>query len=59
MASLYKRVTKGEFKPIPRQYSDELRDIISRMLNIHPKDRISLRKYIPKKRASDFRLSRR
>ena len=28
MASLYKKVTKGDYKPIPRQYSDELRQVI-------------------------------
>ena len=42
MASLYKTVTKGEVKPIPRQYSDHLQHIISRMLTVRPKNRISL-----------------
>lgn len=42
MASLYKRVIKGEFKPIPRQYSDELREVTNCMLNVRPKERISL-----------------
>ena len=42
MASLYKRVVKGEFKPIPRQYSDDLRVIVERMLTVRPKDRVSL-----------------
>ena len=42
MASLYKTVTKGEFKNIPRQYSDQLGAIIGRMLTVRPKNRISL-----------------
>ena len=42
MASLYKRVIKGEIKPLPRQYSDELRVIVERMLTVRPKDRISI-----------------
>ena len=42
MASLYKRVTRGEYKSIPRQYSDDLRRIIHCMLTVRPKDRISL-----------------
>ena len=44
MASLYKRVTKGEYKSIPRQYSDELRKIIGSMLVVRPKDRTWLSK---------------
>ena len=45
MASLYKRVTKGDFKPIPRQYSDQLREVIGNMLCVRARERISLRKY--------------
>ena len=45
MASLYKRVIKGEFKPIPRQYSDDLRVIVERMLTVRPKERVSLCKW--------------
>jgi len=45
MASLYKKVTKGDYKPIPRQYSDELREVIENMLIVRPLERISLRKF--------------
>ena len=46
MASLYKRVVRGEMRPIPMQYSDELRFIINSMLTVRPKDRVSLCKSI-------------
>jgi hypothetical protein len=36
MQQLYKRVIKGEYKPIPKQYSDELRNIIAMMLVTNP-----------------------
>lgn len=36
MGELYKRVIKGEYKPIPKQYSDALRSMIGMMLVTNP-----------------------
>lgn len=44
MQQLYKRVVRGEYKPIPKQYSDDLRNIISMMLVTNPEKRISIGK---------------
>ena len=36
---LYKKITSGIYKPIPIQYSNELKTIIKQMLEINPKNR--------------------
>ena len=46
MASLYKRVIKGEYRPIPKQYSNELRQIIDAMLMVKSKERISIKQLV-------------
>ena len=47
MGALYKRVIKGEYKPIPKQYSAELHELIDKMLIVRPTDRISISKLTP------------
>ena len=47
MGALYKRVIKGEYKPIPKQYSVELSELIDRMLIVRATDRISISKLKP------------
>ena len=44
MGALYKKVIKGEYKPIPKQYSTELHELVDRMLVVRPQDRISISK---------------
>ena len=46
MGALYKKVIKGEFKPIPDFYSEQLRELIESMLKVRPKDRISIGKVL-------------
>lgn len=43
MGTLYKKVTRGEYKPLPMQYSADLRGLISSMLTVRPNDRASLK----------------
>ena len=43
MGTLYKKVTRGEYKPLPMQYSVDLRGVISSMLTVRPNDRASLK----------------
>jgi len=42
MNGLFKKVEKGEYKPIPRQYSGHLADLIDQMLVVKPKHRASI-----------------
>lgn len=44
MGGLFKKVAKGEYKPIPRQYSGHLADLIDQMLVVKPKHRASIGK---------------
>ena len=41
MQGLYRRVLKGRFKPVPKQYSQELSAIVKCMLALKPEDRPS------------------
>lgn len=45
MASLFEIVCKGDFRPIPRQYSKELSQVIKKMLIVDPVKRISVSKF--------------
>ena len=53
MGALYKKVIRGDYKPIPKQYSSELHEVVDKMLVVRPQDRISISKYTSK-RASFF-----
>ncbi|OMJ94108.1 hypothetical protein SteCoe_2738 [Stentor coeruleus] len=41
MQSLFKKVTKGEYIPIPRTFSQDLHQIISHLLQINPSNRLT------------------
>lgn len=45
MGGLFKKVAKGEYKPIPRQYSGHLADLIDQMLVVKAKHRASICKH--------------
>ena len=47
MGALYKRVIKGEYKPIPKQYSADLHELVDKMLIVRAADRISISKSTP------------
>ena len=44
MGALYKKVIKGDYKPIPKQYSSELHEVVDKMLIVAAHDRISISK---------------
>lgn len=46
MQQLYKKVIKGEYRSIPRQYSNSLRIIIDSMLTVKPKNRVSIKELL-------------
>ena len=41
MNSLFKKLSKGRYPPLPEHFSMELANIIDSMLRVNPKDRIS------------------
>jgi len=41
MNSLFKKLSKGKYPPLPEHFSMELAHIIDLMLRVNPKDRIS------------------
>lgn len=44
MAQLFEVVSKGDYRPIPKQYSKELAQVIRQMLRTDPQKRISIGK---------------
>jgi NIMA (never in mitosis gene a)-related kinase len=42
MSGLYKSIVKGEYKPIPLQYSNSLREVVTMMLQNKPQKRASI-----------------
>ena len=47
MGALYKKVIKGDYKPIPKQYSAELQELVDKMLIVRAQERVSISKLNP------------
>lgn len=39
---LFQNINRGEFDPIPKRYSDELRELVNSMIVVDPKKRLSI-----------------
>ena len=46
MNSLFKKLSKGRYPPLPEHFSMELANIIDSMLRVNPKDRISIIQFL-------------
>jgi serine/threonine protein kinase len=42
MNSLFKKLSKGRYPPLPEHFSMELANIIDSMLRVNPKDRMTI-----------------
>ena len=43
MRKMCQKVVKGAYKPIPKEFSDELKFVVKKMLSVRPSDRPSCR----------------